>query len=71
MAKNADKVELFIPIDPRSGVKYTYLCVNGKNMVVKHGERVMVPPEFKAAYDDSVAQKMAAYHTQQKYASNN
>lgn len=74
MSKNAEKqelVELLIPINPTDKVNQTYLCVNGKNMIVKHGKKVMVKPEFKEAYDNSVQQKMAAYEKQQELLNEN
>lgn len=64
-------VEMMIPVHPGDKINQTYLCVNGKNMIVKHGKKVMVPPEFKEVYDNSVQQKMAAYEKQQEMQNEN
>lgn len=69
-AAKEELVELLIPINPGSKVNQSYLCVNGKNMIVKHGVKVMVPPEFKEVYDNSVQQKMTAYEKQQELLNN-
>lgn len=69
-AAKEDLVALLIPINPASKINQSYLCVNGKNMIVKHGVEVMVPPAFKEVYDNSVKQKMKAYEKQQELLNN-
>ena len=57
----APKTErLLIPLDPNGTSDSVYLCVNGKNMVVKRGEMVELPAAFVEAYRNAQAQQAAA-----------
>ena len=51
---------LLIPLDPNGTGDSAYLCVNGKNLLVKRGEPVQVPPEYAEAYRNAQAQQAAA-----------
>ena len=62
----APKTErLLIPLDPNGTSDSVYLCVNGKNMVVKRGEMVELPAAFAEAYRNAQAQQAAALRAQQ------
>lgn len=56
---------LFVPLDPNGNSDSIYLCVNGKNMVVKRGEQVEIPAAFAEAYRNAQAQQAAALRAQQ------
>jgi len=56
---------LFVPLDPNGNSDSIYLCVNGKNMVVRRGEQVEVPAAFAEAYRNAQAQQAAALRAQQ------
>lgn len=55
---------LLIPLDPNGNSDSVYLCVNGKNMIVRRGEPVQVPPEFAEVYRNAQAQQAAAIRAQ-------
>ena len=59
------KETLFIPLDPNGTSDSVYLCVNGKNMVVRRGETVTIPAEIAEAYRNAQAQQAAALRAQQ------
>lgn len=59
------KETLFVPLDPNGTSDSVYLCVNGKNMVVKRGEMVELPAAFVEAYRNAQAQQAAALRAQQ------
>jgi len=59
------KETLFVPLDPNGTSDSVYLCVNGKNMVVRRGETVTIPAEFAEAYRNAQAQQAAALRAQQ------
>lgn len=62
----APKTEtLFVPLDPNGNSDSIYLCVNGRNMVVRRGEQVEVPTEFAEVYRNAQAQQAAALRVQQ------
>ena len=60
------KETLFIPLDPNGTSDSVYLCVNGKNMVVKRGEMVELPAAFVEAYRNAQAQQAAALRAQRE-----
>lgn len=63
----APKTEtLLIPLDPNGNSDTVYLCVNGKNMLVKRGEPVTLPAEFAEAYRNAQAQQLAALRAQRE-----
>lgn len=62
--KTPERVPLFIPLDPNGETREVFLCVNGRNMLVRTGEQVDVPPEFAEAYHNSQQQLMAALRKQ-------
>ena len=62
----APKTErLLIPLDPNGTSDSVYLCVNGRNMVVRRGEMVELPAAFVEAYRNAQAQQAAALRAQQ------
>lgn len=56
---------LLVPLDPNGNSDSVFLCVNGKNMLVKRGEPVQVPAAFAEAYRNAQAQQVAAMRAQQ------
>lgn len=64
MAEMSKKEKLLIPLDPNGTSDTVFLCVNGKNMLVKRGEPVEVPTEFAEAYRNAQAQQLEAVRTQ-------
>lgn len=56
---------LLVPLDPNGASGSVFLCVNGRNMLVKRGETVQVPPEFAEVYRTAQAQQLAALRAQQ------
>ena len=60
------KESLFISLDPNGASDSVYLCVNGKNMVVKRGEMVELPAAFAEAYRNAQAQQAAALRAQRE-----
>ena len=44
--KNVKPEELLVPLDPNGSSETAFLCVNGKNLLVKRGESVAVPAAF-------------------------
>lgn len=62
----ADKMEkLLVPMDPNGANDSVFLCVNGKNMLVKCGESVQVPSAFAEVYRNAQLQQAAAAKAQQ------
>ena len=59
------KETLFVPLDPNGTSDSVYLCVNGRNMVVRRGEQVELPAAFAEAYRNAQAQQAAALRAQQ------
>ena len=60
---------LLIPLDPNGTSDSVFLCVNGRNMLVRRGEPVEVPPEFAEAYCNSQKQEAAAMRAKREAAS--
>ena len=60
------KETLIVPLDPNGTSDSVYLCVNGKNMVVRRGETVTIPAEFAEAYRNAQAQQAAALRAQRE-----
>lgn len=61
-----EKEALLIPLDPNGGSESVFLCVNGKNMLVKRGEPVEIPAAFAEAYRNAQAQQAAALRAQRE-----
>ncbi|MCI8879296.1 MAG: hypothetical protein HFH28_01075 [Clostridiaceae bacterium] len=60
---------MLIPLDPNGTSDSVFLCVNGRNMLVRRGEPVEVPPEFAEAYCNSQKQEAAAMRAKRAAAS--
>ncbi len=60
---------LLIPLDPNGTSDSVFLCVNGRNMLVRRGEPVEVAPEFAEAYRNSQRQEVAAMRAKHAAAS--
>ena len=56
---------LLVPLDPNGNSDSVFLCVNGKNLLVKRGVPVQVAPEFAEAYRNAQRQQLAAVQAQQ------
>ncbi len=63
-AQAPQKESLLIPLDPNGASGSVFLCVNGRNLLVKRGEPVRVPPEFAEAYRNAQRQQLAAVKAQ-------
>lgn len=64
MAETTKKEKLLIPLDPNGNSDTVYLCVNGRNMLVKRGEPVEIPAGFAECYRNAQAQQAAAVRAQ-------
>lgn len=63
--KEAPTMEtLLIPLDPNGTSDTVFICVNGKNMLVKRGEQVTIPTAFAEAYRNAQAQQLVAIKAQ-------
>lgn len=51
---------LLIPLDPNGASDSLFLCVNGKNLLVRRGEPVQVPCAFAEVYHNAQAQQLLA-----------
>ncbi len=60
---------LLIPLDQNGTSDSVFLCVNGRNMLVRRGEPVEVAPEFAEAYRNSQRQEVAAMRAKHAAAS--
>ncbi len=63
-APEPEKETLLIPLDPNGNSDTVYLCVNGKNMLVRRGEPVEVPRAFAEVYRNAQTQHLAAVKVQ-------
>lgn len=61
---------LLVPLDPNGGEESTFLCVNGKNLLVRRGEPVEVPAAFAEVYRNAQQQQKAAVQAQRAAMSN-
>lgn len=55
---------LLVPLDPNGGAESTFLCVNGRNLLVRRGEPVEVPAAFAEVYRNAQRQQKAAAQAQ-------
>ncbi len=62
--KNVKPEELLVPLDPNGSSETAFLCVNGKNLLVKRGESVAVPAAFAEVYRNAQMQQKAALQVQ-------
>ena len=62
--KNVKREALLVPLDPNGNAETMFLCVNGKNMLIKRGENVEVPAEFAEVYRNAQIQQAAAMQAQ-------
>lgn len=62
--KNVKLEELLVPLDPNGSSETAFLCVNGKNLLVKRGEAVSVPAAFAEVYRNALMQQKAALQVQ-------
>lgn len=64
MAEIKEKKEEFVEVelfkDNKDYKDDVFVCVNGKNRVIKRGERVKIPKAFAEVLDNSKAQDRAA-----------
>ncbi len=60
-----EKETLLIPLDPNGTSGSVFLCVNGKNLLVRRGEQVQVPSTFAEVYRNAQKQQLAARKVQQ------
>ena len=67
-AKKEELVEVELFRDNKDYKDDVFVCVNGKNMVIKRGEKVMVPKAYKSVLDNSERQKKAAANMMDKKA---
>lgn len=63
-SKTAEHETILIPLDPNGDAESAFLCVNGKNLLVRRGEAVEVPPAFAEVYRNAQAQQRAAMQAQ-------
>ena len=53
--KTEERVPLLIPMDPNpKAPKEVFISVNFENFIIKKGETVLVPPEVKEVYENSI-----------------
>ncbi len=64
--KMPKKETMLIPLDPNGVSDAVFLCVNGKNLLVKRGAPVEVPAAFAEAYRNAQAQQAAAVQAQRE-----
>lgn len=69
-SKTAKYEPILVPLDPNGGAESMFLCVNGRNLLVRRGEQVEVPAAFAEVYRNAQRQQKAAVQAQRAAMSN-